>query len=78
MGAIRRLTEVALPMSVVQATDQTSCGHAGMQQGRSDTCGLCSGGDEDRRDILIAGWRVRIERRYSPPAMAARANGPPG
>eukprot|EP00966_Prymnesium_polylepis_P296866 6858350-Prymnesium_polylepis.1 len=46
-----------------------SCGHAGMQRGGSDTCGWCSGGDADRRDMSIAGWRVRIERRCSPPAM---------
>ena len=53
---------VALPMSVVQATDQTSCGHAGMQRGRSDTCGLCSGGDEDRKALLTSGKGSSVER----------------
>ena len=30
---------------------------------------MCSGCDEDCRDNFIAGWRVRIERICSPPAM---------
>jgi hypothetical protein len=36
---------------------------------------MCSGCDEDRRDNLIAGWRVRIERISSPPAMQLRRAG---
>mmetsp|Transcript_32496 Transcript_32496/g.80636 ORF Transcript_32496/g.80636 Transcript_32496/m.80636 type:complete len:94 (-) Transcript_32496:42-323(-) len=38
---------------------------------------MCSGCDEDCRDVFIAGWRVRIERICSPPAMQLGASGPP-
>eukprot|EP00966_Prymnesium_polylepis_P102147 2365580-Prymnesium_polylepis.1 len=53
-------------MSVAEQQTQTSCGRVGMRQGTSEVCSMCSGCDEDRRDILIASWRVRIERCCSP------------
>ena len=56
-------------MSVACATDQTSCGRAGQQRGRSDTCAVCSGCGEHRGDVPRSTRGVRGDRRCSPPAM---------
>eukprot|EP00966_Prymnesium_polylepis_P048606 1125400-Prymnesium_polylepis.1 len=59
------------------ATSQSSCGRARMQGCSSEVCAMCSGCDEDRRDMLTACWLIRIERICSP-GNAARDSGPPG
>eukprot|EP00966_Prymnesium_polylepis_P277794 6418149-Prymnesium_polylepis.1 len=46
-----------------------------MQRGSSEVCAMCSGCDEDRRDMLIAAWLIRIERICSPQAIQLAALG---
>ena len=67
-ASLRQADRSSAPMSVVQVTDQTRCGRAGMQRGRSDTCALCSGGGEDRGDMPRSSTGARALERCSPQA----------